>query len=108
MDFIDEENEELISTDRQSLNWDTEETQELQKFLQSLIDLIIKEWNAKRKQAKTKQLKEKVEKVGLDIEKWKDTMPFDLKHNVEKLIDTVVEKEEIDIATTKEIVTQMQ
>lgn len=82
-DFIDEEVEELISTDRQSLNWDIDQAQELQVFLFKIIQLVTKKWNAQRKQENIKKTKEK---TGVDIKSWTNTMPNKLKNDIEKII----------------------
>lgn len=55
VDFIDDLEEDLISTDRQSLNWEHDVTRDLQKYLQVLIRRIGTEWKRKRKE-KNKRL----------------------------------------------------
>lgn len=103
-DFIDEEVEELISTDRQSLNWDIDQAQELQVFLFKIIQLVTKKWNAQRKQENIKKTKEK---TGVDIKSWTNTMPNKLKNDIEKIIEKVVEKPELDEEIASDIVKQL-
>ena len=103
-DFIDEEKEELISTDRQSLNWDIEQAQELREFLFKVIQLVTKKWNTQRKQENIKKTKEK---TGIDVKSWTDTMPNKLKNDIEKIVQKVVEKPEIDEEITSDIVKQL-
>ena len=103
-DFIDEEKEELISTDRQSLNWDIEQAQELREFLFKIIQLVTKKWNTQRKQENIKKTKEK---TGIDVKSWTDTMPNKLKNDIEKIVQKVVEKPEIDEEITSDIVKQL-
>ncbi|RDU55167.1 TIGR02391 family protein [Helicobacter sp. MIT 01-3238] len=103
-DFIDEEAEELISTDRQSLNWDIDQAQELQVFLFKIIQLVTKKWNAQRKQENIKKTKEK---TGVDIKSWTNTMPNKLKNDIEKIIEKVVEKPELDEEIASDIVKQL-
>lgn len=104
VDFIDEESEDLISTDRQSLNWDVEQAVELQDFLHKIIGLVIKKWNAQRKQEKQQKTKEK---TGIDVEVWTNTMPSKLKKDIIEIIDKVVDKPEIDEMTTNDIIKRL-
>src|SRR5690606_29064569 len=52
VDFIDDFDEDVISTDRLSLNWENEKTKDLQEYLQLLIRKIGGEWRNKRSGAK--------------------------------------------------------
>ena len=49
VDFVDEMTEDVISTDRQSLNWDLPVTTELQNNLKELLKKIERNWREKRK-----------------------------------------------------------
>lgn len=103
-DFIDEEPEELISTDRQSLNWDIEQAQDLQEFLFKIIRLITKKWNLQRKQENIDKTKEK---TGVDVKSWTDTMPDKLKNNIVKIVEKIVDKPEIDEDVTSDVVNKL-
>lgn len=103
-DFVDEESEELISTDRQSLNWDIDQAQELQEFLFKIVRLITKKWNIQRKQENIDKTKVK---TGVDVEKWTNTMPNQLKNNIVKIVEKIVEKPELDEEVTSDVVDKL-
>lgn len=103
-DFIDEENEELISTDRQSLNWDIEQAQALQDFLFKIVRLITKKWNIQRKQENVQKTKAK---TGVDVQSWTDTMPTQLKNKIVDIVEKIVDKPEIDEEVTSDVVTNL-
>lgn len=57
VDFIDEGEEDVISTDRQSLSWDLPQTSELQTNLQLLLKAIERDWREKPNGEKRSQIK---------------------------------------------------
>lgn len=82
VDFIDNFNEDVISTDRQSLNWEHDKTQELQKYLQLVIKRIEKQWRDGRAKKKAERIKED---TGNDVEEWQSKLPTyeqDLSRNI--------------------------
>ena len=44
VDFIDDFDEDVISTDRHSLNWENEKTRELQEYIHKIIKKVGSEW----------------------------------------------------------------
>lgn len=48
VDFIDDFDEDVISTDRHSLNWENDDTKELQNYLQNVIRKIGNDWKKKK------------------------------------------------------------
>ena len=81
VDFIDDLREDVISTNRQSLNWDHEEMQELKDCLRELIDFLERDWRKKR----TQKLKKK---SRVDTEVWFSKLPEE--HNIKKSVKLVV------------------
>ena len=61
VDYIDDFDEDLISTDRQSLNWDHPETADLRKFLSSMLRAMDNIWREKRKEKRQNDIKEKTD-----------------------------------------------
>lgn len=104
IDFIDELNEDLISTDRQSLNWEHDETKLLKDFLQQTIRKINREFTVKRKNVK-------IEKIniqnGLDIEAWRLRLPTYEQELSSKIIDPILEDEWIDIDDSTKIISSV-
>ena len=67
VDFIDELDVDVISTDRQSLNWDLDITSELRDQLKSLLRLIERDWREKRKKENEKKV---IKRTNVDISSW--------------------------------------
>lgn len=92
VDFIDEQPEDIISTDRQSLNWDLPITIDLQTNLKQLLTLIERDWRNKRKEDRQKKI---TEQTKVDVGKWYPTLPTDVQQGVEKIVNSVVENSEL-------------
>ncbi len=90
VDFIDEVEEDLISTDRQSINWETELTSGLKKFLITALRYIEQDWRKKRKEKR----KENVQKnTSVNIDDWLKTVPQGIKEKLDVLIAKVDQSE---------------
>lgn len=76
VDFIDELSgeDDVISTNRQSLDWEKEETLNLRAFLQEMLSLVHRDWRKKRKEENKKEAEEK---TGINREQWFATIPTD-------------------------------
>ena len=92
VDFVDEQPEDIISTDRQSLNWDLPITIELQTQLKQLLTQIERDWRNKRKEDRQKKI---AEQTKVDVGKWYPTLPADVQQGVEKIVNSVVENSEL-------------
>lgn len=103
-DFIDEYEEDLISTDRQSLNWELEPAEELRDYLIKIVRLVAKKWNEERKSDKEEKASRK---TGVNVKAWTDTMPEDLKESIAKIVTDIVDKPEIDEETTSSVVKRL-
>lgn len=92
-DFIDLLDEDVISTNRQSLNWEHEDMLVFREWLQDLISKVKADWSKKRKEMKNKDFEEK---TGIDKEKWMSTLPAGVKGAAEKIIGTLSNDEAVD------------
>ena len=101
VDFIDEFEEDVISTDRHSLNWEHDKTRELQNYLQTIIKKIGSEWRTKRADKKTEIIKHEKE---LDIEEWQENLATYEKELSEKIINPILENSNIDVSESAEII----
>ena len=101
VDFIDDFKEDVISTDRQSLNWEHEKTRDLQEYLHKVIRKIGNEWKSKRSDLKKESIK--AEKK-LDIKKWQNELPSFERDLSDKIIDPILENSNIDITESTEII----
>lgn len=101
VDFIDDFDDDVISTDRHSLNWEHEETRDLQAYLQSIIKLIGKEWREKRARVKQAAVEEK-HQVG--IEQWKENLPTFERELGDKIITPILENSNIDVDESADLI----
>lgn len=86
VDFIDLLEEDVISTNRQAINWEHEEMAKLRKFLSGVISQVNSEWRAKRKEAKKDELNAA---TGIDTEKWLATLPDDVREHTNQIVETL-------------------
>lgn len=93
IDFIEDFPEDVISTNRQSLVWDFPETSELREFLRKVISKIAADWRKKRKDLKNQAIKEE---TGIDTVEWYETIPADVKTELEKILSVLVGEDGLD------------
>jgi len=86
VDFIDDLVEDVISTNRQSLDWEHPEMANLRRFLAGIVSQVNTDWRKKRKEKKTESLRAA---TGIDIEAWMDTMPADIKAGARTIIENL-------------------
>ena len=92
-DFLDEFDSDLISTDRQSISWDLPEAEALQKYLQRIVRFLVKDWSAKRKQAKADS---QSTRSGINTTDWFAKVPDDVRPKLTSVIDRIADKPELD------------
>lgn len=100
--FIDDFDEDVISTDRLSLNWENEETRALQSYLHKIIKKIGSEWRNKRAEKKKNILKQE---ASLDIDEWQNNLPSYEKELSNKIINPILVNSDISTGETTRIVT---
>lgn len=86
VDFIDLLDDDVISTNRQSIDWEHPEMLKLRNFLSGIVSQVNVDWRKKRKEKKDEDLKEK---TGIDTKKWIDTMPDDVRKNTAQIIESL-------------------
>jgi len=101
VDFIDDFEEDVISTDRHSLNWENEKTKELQEYIHKIIRKIGSEWKLKRASIKKASI---VKTKQLDIDKWERDLPTFERELSNKIINPILENSNIDIDESSEII----
>jgi len=72
VDFIDDLDEDVIDTNRQSMNWDSPQMAGLRQHLQKVIRWVESEWRKKRSASQTKKI---AESIGVDIAEWRRHLP---------------------------------
>ena len=101
VDFVDEQEEDIISTDRQSLSWDLQITSELRDNLKQLLSLVERNWRTQRKVDRQRKI---TEKTKVDVGQWYPTLTPDIQKGVEKIVDSVVENSELESDKQSEVV----
>ena len=86
VDFIDLLEDDVISTNRQSIDWEHTEMAKLRNFLSGIVSQINADWRKKRKEKKEKDLKEK---TGIDTTAWIGTLSDDVKANTTQIIEAL-------------------
>lgn len=90
VDFIDDDNEDLISTDRKSLDWKQPITTTLRDFLGEVVIAIERDWRKKRRE---QQDKNSQNKNGININKWKDKLPTEIRTLINNILNKVRDSE---------------
>jgi len=101
VDFVDEQEEDIISTDRQSLSWDLHITSELRDYLKQLLSSVERNWRAQRKADRQRKI---TENTKVDVGQWYPTLTPDIQKGVEKIVDSVVENSELESEKQSEVV----
>lgn len=91
-DFIDLINEDVISTNRQSINWDHPEMAELKAYLSQLMSKVGQEWRKKRAEKKEKDLEKA---TGIDQKQWFSTLPDDIRESVASIVAKLEDSEDV-------------
>lgn len=92
IDFIDNWDEDVISTNRQSIDWDNPLTTDLREYLASCLLIVEREWRNSRKEKKRDILSEK---TNVDVNNWVKTLEGKVKDDVGALIDILDSNPEI-------------
>lgn len=101
VDFIDTWEEDVISTDRQSLDWENVNLQEMQIFLQEFLKALEKDWREKRsevKRAKTREV------IGIDTVDWFNKTSENTRKYLSVIVDAVLDESELSTAKQTEVV----
>jgi uncharacterized protein (TIGR02391 family) len=97
VDFIDELGEDVISTNRQSLNWGHPDMAELRKYLRTLLNKLEQDWRGKRAALRAKKLNEK---TGIDVTGWMSKLPPDVRGLAEPILQSIMKDAELPTEAT--------
>jgi uncharacterized protein (TIGR02391 family) len=86
VDFVDDWEKDVISTDRQSLNWDLAETALLREFLKKIMSELERDWRKKRSDRKKEDVKAKTK---VDYSDWYKKLPADIQSAIEPIVNAV-------------------
>lgn len=86
VDFIDLLGEDVISTNRQSIDWEHPEMMQLRSFLSGIVSQVNAEWRVKRKEKKDQDL---MENTGIDTAAWVKTLPEGIQKHTKQIIESL-------------------
>jgi len=92
INFIDELDEDVIGTDRQSLNWGHPDMAELRNYLKALMNWLERDWRKKREEKRQVKVDEQ---LGIKTEDWFDTMSADVRLQAESIVKAIVKDSEL-------------
>ncbi len=92
LDYVDQWPEDVIATDRQSLNWDLPRTSELRDFLKRIMSELEKSWRDRRNEMRRAELKTR---TNIDIGKWYGALPTEIRASVEPMVKSITEHSEL-------------
>lgn len=101
IDFIDNLEIDVISTNRQSLDWDQEATTELRTYLRLIISKIHIDWRDKRKEKRKANISQKTQ---IDVGHWFNTLPREVEIKVSAIISKLVEDSELPESDSNQVV----
>ncbi len=96
IDFIDNWDDDVISTNRQSIDWENAKTADLRKYIASCLAIIERQWRELRKEKKKKKIGEK---VNLDVKDWLSKLPKRLQGQVETIVNLLDDTPELSEET---------
>lgn len=91
-DYVDDDTEDYISTDRQMIDWDNDLTLELQATLQIVLKFIVQDWSTRRSRDKIEKINER---TSINVTDWLSKVPSDVKGRLERIISSVSNEPEI-------------
>ncbi|WP_261512736.1 TIGR02391 family protein [Chryseobacterium paludis] len=92
VDFIDNWEEDVISTNRQSIDWENSKTSELREYLASCLSIIERKWRELRKEKKQNAISEK---VSLNVGQWIERLPENVQSQVEGIVNLLDDTPEL-------------
>lgn len=92
VDYIDELDEDVISTNRQALNWGHPEMQKLKLCLQKMINSLERDWRRKRADLRAE---EAAKRTGMTIEEWRSHIPDEIKEKLDPVIGALLDESEM-------------
>lgn len=105
VDFIEDFSEDVISTNRRSLNWETDET----KLLEELLQILIKKFYNFQKDAKENDKKQEIEEiVGINLDNWYETLPKRERKLAKKIMNQIIQAEGLEPEKTSNLIRYVQ
>lgn len=91
-DFIDLLDEDVISTNRQALNWDNPDMAKFRVYLSKMISAVGQDWRKRRSNIKEQEVQAV---TGINTSTWFSTLPGDIRESVEMIVRKMEDSEEV-------------
>lgn len=95
IDFVDNWGVDVISTNRQSLDWEQQETLELRNVLGDTISSIHRDWRTRRQADRQKKISET---TNINVPDWFSKLPDDISSKVSTVVGKIVDDSELSEA----------
>ncbi len=105
IDYIDEQDIDLITTNRDGLIWEREELQPLKNWLKEQIQNIEKQWSLKRKELKEEKI---TEITGYSPSEWVESLPSRKRKLASKWLDNIYNEKGIDEDKASNLINHLQ
>lgn len=92
VDFIDDLDDDVIGTNRQSLDWKHPETEELREELKKLMKWLERDWRTKRKEKRQTKI---AESTGINVNDWLGKVPPEIESKIRPVIEALVGESEL-------------
>jgi len=92
VDFVDDLSEDVIATDRQSLNWGHPDMAELRDKLRVVLNWMERDWRKRRGENREKGL---AEKTGINVPDWFSKVPADIREQLAPVLQAIVKDSEL-------------
>ena len=90
IDFVDNWEQDVISTNRQSLDWENPRISELSIYLTKVLSEIHKDWREKRKEKRRERVKET---TNIDVPDWLNKVPKNIRNRLDSLLKSIDDSE---------------
>jgi hypothetical protein len=101
VDFVDEWTPDVISTNRQSIDWELEAPQALRKFLHDVLAVVQKSWRERRKEKREETV---TAEKDFTIPDWYSKLPPEIEEKVSTVVSKVVDDSELSEADQRTVV----
>ena len=90
IDFVDNWEQDVISTNRQSLDWENPKTNELRIFLTKVLGEIHKGWRERRKEKRREKV---METTNINVPDWLNKVPENIRNRLDSLLKSIDDSE---------------
>lgn len=101
INFIDNWKEDVISTNRQSIDWENVKTAELKKYLMSCVSIIQRQWRELRKEKKQENISKKAK---INVKDWLNKLPEKVQEQVETIVNLLDDTAELSEHTQQKAI----